>query len=119
NKVFLAQRPNDADRWAGMWEFPRGELCADETHEVAARRLLSHLTGLRAKLGPELVTVRHGVTRYRITLTALEATYTQGTFASPFYSRGLWLTAAALSEYPVGTAQRRLADAVTKLGRQR
>ena len=51
------------------------------------RRLLPELTGLRARLGPELLTLRHGVTRFRITLVCFEAEYLSGDFRSAFYSR--------------------------------
>src|SRR5262249_60335420 len=40
-RVLLAQRPAAAVRWAGLWEFPHGELAGGETHEEAARRLLA------------------------------------------------------------------------------
>jgi A/G-specific adenine glycosylase len=118
-RVLLARRPDDAPRWANMWEFPHGELEADESYEAAAVRLLGPLTGLTADLGPELLTVRHGVTRFRITLVCLEAEYRGGKFRSAFYDRGLWLRPAELAEYPVSVPQRKLALAVAGAARQR
>jgi A/G-specific adenine glycosylase len=118
-KVLIAQRPPDAGRWQNMWEFPRGELVSEETYDKAAARLLGPLTGIEAELGSELLTVRHGVTRFRITLVALEAAYRRGRFASPFYARGAWLRPAELSAYPVSTPQRQLARAVAAATRQR
>jgi A/G-specific adenine glycosylase len=118
-RVLLAQRPPDADRWAGMWEFPHGELNVGETYEAAADRLLGPLTGFAADLGPELLTVRHGVTRFRITLVCLEADYRGGRFRSEFYSRGKWLRPAELSDYPVSVPQRELMTAVAAARRQR
>src|SRR5947209_10987024 len=102
-----------------MWEFPHGELAAGETHEQAAGRLLAELTGLDADLGPELLTVRHGVTRFRITMVCLEASYRGGRFASAFYRRGRWLTPEELPAYPVSAPQRRLAQALRAGTRQR
>jgi A/G-specific adenine glycosylase len=124
-RVLLVRRPAERPasgypaRWANMWEFPHGELEAGESYEAAAARLLGPLTGLTADLGPELLTVRHGVTRFRITLVCLEAEYRGGRFRSEFYSRGLWLRPAELAEYPVSTPQRRLARAVAGAVRQR
>jgi A/G-specific adenine glycosylase len=118
-RVLLAQRPADAGRWQNMWEFPRGELGPGEGYDAAAARLLAPLTGVEAALGPELLTVRHGVTRFRITLVALEAEYRRGEFASPFYARGAWLRPAELAGYPVSAPQRRLAEAVAARTRQR
>jgi A/G-specific adenine glycosylase len=110
-EVFLVRRP-DAGRWAGLWEFPHGPLEEGETPGRAARRLLRTLTGLRAEPGEELLTVRHGVTRFRITLVCLEAAYRSGTFRSAFYTEGLWLRPEGLHAYPVSAPQRRLAQAL-------
>lgn len=118
-RVLFARRPADAARWANMWEFPHGELEPGESFEAAAERLTGPLTGLTADLGPELLTVRHGVTRFRITLVCLEADYRDGTFRSEFYDRGLWLRPAELAGYPVSVPQRRLARAVAGAVRQR
>jgi A/G-specific adenine glycosylase len=118
-RVLLAQRPPDANRWAGMWEFPHRELHTGETYEAAADRLLGPLTGLTADLGPELLTVRHGVTRFRITLVCLEAVYRGGRFRSEFYGRGKWLRPSELADYPVSVPQRELMQAVSATRRQR
>ncbi|MFO0846437.1 MAG: NUDIX domain-containing protein [Gemmataceae bacterium] len=37
--VLLVQRPSNATRWAGLWEFPHGEVGEGETHDQAAVRL--------------------------------------------------------------------------------
>jgi A/G-specific adenine glycosylase len=117
-KVLLVQRPPQG-RWANLWEFPHGELEEDESHEQAAHRLLLRLTGLRARLGPELLTLRHGVNHYHIQLVCLEGRYRSGRFASSFYQQGCWLTPDQLPEYPVSVAQRRLAQTLVEPGRQK
>ncbi|HEX4588809.1 MAG TPA: NUDIX domain-containing protein, partial [Gemmataceae bacterium] len=118
-RMLLAQRPADAVRWAGLWEFPHGELTAGEDYESAAARLAGPLTGLDLTIGPELLTVRHGVTRFRITLVCLEAGSRGGRFRSQFYSTARWLRPAELAEYPVSTPQRQLTRAVATTTRQR
>ena len=118
DKVLLAQRPDDAVRWAGMWEFPRAELKADEPYERAARRLIRNCA-LKAKLGSELATLRYGVTRFRMVLTTFEANYSGGKFASAFYQRAGWLCPAELMDYPLATAVRRLAELLIRESRQR
>jgi A/G-specific adenine glycosylase len=117
-RVLLVQRP-EGGRWEGMWEFPHGPLQDDETHEQAADRLLRELTGLRARRGPELLTVRHGVTRFQITMVCFEATYKAGTFRSSFYRQGVWVGPEELAAYPVSSPQRRLAKELTTPDRQR
>jgi A/G-specific adenine glycosylase len=97
-----------------MWEFPHAELRDGENEEDGANRVVAELTGMRASLGSELLTIRHGVTRYRIALTCFEAAHTEGEFASPFYSEGLWLAPTELTRYPVSAPQRRLAQYLTR-----
>jgi A/G-specific adenine glycosylase len=111
DQVFLVQRPEQG-RWAGMWEFPHGTVAERETHETAASRLLAELTGLRAALGGELLTVRHAVTHHRITLVCFEAQYRSGKFQSPFYVQGRWVGAHELHQFPVSSPQRRVAQAL-------
>ncbi len=105
--VLLAQRP-EKGRWAGLWEFPHTPLVESESHEEGAARLLRDLTGLQAHLGPELLTIRHGITRYHITLTCFESVWHAGEFQSDLYVQGRWLTLADLAAYPVSSPQRRL-----------
>jgi A/G-specific adenine glycosylase len=118
-RVLLAQRRADAPRWANMWEFPHGERADGETHEQAAGRLMRELTGFSGEVGAEVMTLRHAVTRFRITVVCLEARRTGGAFRSDFYADSRWLTAEELRHYPVSAPQRKLAEAVAGSGRQR
>ena len=116
-KILLVQRPPEG-RWARLWEFPHGPLQVEETHEAAVLRILSELTGVRAELGELFLTVKHGVTRFRISLVCFEARFRGGRFASSFYRQGRWLEPAQLKDYPVSAPQRRLAQALVS-SRQR
>jgi A/G-specific adenine glycosylase len=117
-EVLLVQRPPEG-RWAGLWEFPHGPLLDGESHESAASRLVRELTGVQAKLRAELLTIRHGITRYRISLTCFEGEHVRGSFQSRFYVAGRWLSLAALAAYPVSSPQRRLAHFLLAPNRQR
>jgi A/G-specific adenine glycosylase len=108
DKVLLVQRPPQG-RWAGMWEFPHGELEKGETFAGAARRILRQRTALTGRLGTELAVIRHGITRFRITIAAFEARQVRGRFRSEFYTAGRWLSPGRLRSYPLSTPQRRLA----------
>jgi hypothetical protein len=72
-----------------------------------------------AKLGPELLTIRHGITRYRIVMTCFEAEHVGGDFQSEFYVEGRWLSLPNLTAYPVSSPQRRLARFLHSPCRQR
>src|SRR5262245_37965316 len=110
-RVLLVQRPNEG-RWPGMWEFPHTGLSAGEDHAAAATRLLESL-GIRADLGEELTTIRHGVTRFRITMVSLEAVYRAGRFAFTQYQSAKWARLKQLHDVPVSSPQRRLIAALT------
>jgi A/G-specific adenine glycosylase len=116
-RVLLVKRPESASRWANLWEFPHGPLLDGETHEDAALRL-PRGGGLEVTLGPELLTVRHGVTRFRITIVCFEAEHQRGEFHSDFYSHGRWLPPQQLADYPVSAPQRRLARTLIAPARQ-
>lgn len=117
--VLFVQRPADATRWANLWEFPHTEVGAEESLEAAARRLAREQCGLNVRLGAELTTLRHGVTRFRITLSCFEADWDGGEFASPVYSRGEWLTPGELGSHPVSSPQRRLTRLVASTRQRR
>jgi A/G-specific adenine glycosylase len=114
NRVLLVQRPLTG-RWSGMWEFPHDQVGAKETNKAAARRVAKDLVGLSVRLGREILTVRHSVTRFRIILTCFEASFRAGKFQSKFYHKGRWLFPARLQTLPVSSPQRRLALALVDL----
>ena len=105
------QRPA-VGRWGGLWEFPHHELNPGESHTQAAQRLLDKMR-LRADVGAKLLTVRHSLTRFRITLVCLEARHRRGRFRSDLFQQGLWVAPARLPDYPFSSPQRRLAQAVS------
>lgn len=111
NQVLAVQRPATG-RWARLWEFPHGPRNDGETPAAAALRLLKDLTGLTADVGEEILTIRHGVTRFRIRLTCLCARHRSGGFRSGFYPRARWVRVKQLSQMPFSAPQRRLAEAL-------
>jgi A/G-specific adenine glycosylase len=118
-RVLVCRRPADARRWQNMWEVPHAELAAGELPAAGAARVAAALTGLRVEVGAEVLTVRHGVTRFAITLVCFEAARTGGAFASDFYAEGRWVRPGELADYPVSSPQRRLIAELTRAKRQR
>lgn len=107
-KLLLCRRRPDAGRWQNMWEVPHADRADSESLDAAAVRVAKELTGLNVFAGVEVMTIRHAVTRYAITLVCVEATVTHGTFAPGFYADGKWVTPAELADYPVSSPQRKL-----------
>ncbi len=107
DQVLLVQRP-DGGRWAGLWEFPHVEVEAGETHEAAASRLLASL-GIDGNVGIALTTIRHSVTRFRITMTCLPVAFQRGKAKRSAQSAIAWVRIDGLRDYPLSTPQRQLA----------
>jgi A/G-specific adenine glycosylase len=111
DRVLLVQRPENG-RWSKMWEFPRTEVNHGESSESTASRVVAELIGVRARIGAELMTIRHGVTRFRISLTCFDAQWLGGRYQSSLYLAGRWLRPADLGHYPVSSPQRKLATMI-------
>jgi A/G-specific adenine glycosylase len=108
--VLVVRRPSTG-RWANMWEFPRVVLETAETVEEGSKRLLMSL-GIKARLGPELMTIRYAVTRFRMTMVCIEAKAAFRLFGSEYYKEGRWVRAGELSKLAVSSPQRKLAGTV-------
>jgi len=116
NGRILVRRCADGERWAGLWDFPRfaidaeGPLFAND--EIVAK--VQAQTGITcAPIGP-IRTMRHGVTRYRITLDCYDARYISGRVRSTTSSLVRWLSVAELTALPLSTTGRKIASLVSK-----
>lgn len=97
-----------AGRWAGLWDFPRFTL-QTPSKTLPARQLAAALLdalGVRVRMGAKLLTIKHGVTRFRITLDCFTARYRSG--APPADAR--WVAPEELAEYPLSTTGRKIAE---------
>jgi A/G-specific adenine glycosylase len=108
----LLVRCAEGERWAGLWDFPRFSIRAEETaalgRELAAR--VRQRTGVRVELGRHLKTIKHGVTRFRITLECYQAEYLSQRDGKPSSEAMRWVRPAELDEYPLNSTGRRLAE---------
>ena len=102
-----------------MWEIPHAERTAEEDEQEAARRIAKELTGIAVEPGAKLLTVKHAVTRFAITLVCVEAKRKGGDFAAGYYQAGKWVTQDELTAYPVSAPQRRLMNTLAKPARRR
>lgn len=120
-RVLLLRRPEGV-RWAGLWDFPRFSLDGGDpaVHRRELQEALRTSTGLLARVGPHLATLRHSVTRYRITLDCYQATLLSPRPAPPAPEDGTdgaeavmrWVRPAEMEEYPLSTTGRKLARLV-------
>jgi A/G-specific adenine glycosylase len=107
-RVLLVRCPEGA-RWTGLWDFPRFAVNSEE--EPTLRKelvtLVRQQTGVTIQLNRRLTTLKHGVTRFRITLDCYSASYVaQAASAQAVEMR--WLKPEELAEYPLCTSGRKL-----------
>jgi A/G-specific adenine glycosylase len=111
----LLRRCGEDERWAGLWDFPRfaverakaasrGSACFTHPTELVAQ--VRRTTGVEIEPLDHLTTLRHGVTRFRITLECHTARYLSG------YVRRdelRWVKPNELESYPLSATGRKLA----------
>jgi A/G-specific adenine glycosylase len=110
-QILLRQCP-EGQRWAGLWDFPRFEIDSEQPPQIQAELVAKteQQTGIVVEPGPLLRTIKHGVTRYRITLNCYAARYRSGRIARNGGGKIRWARPAALDDYPLSTTGRKLAD---------
>jgi len=116
NGSVLMRQCGADERWAGLWDFPRFELessgplfAKKEIAEKVARQ-----TGVTCEPGTLLKTIKHGVTRYRITLECYEATYISGRVQAKHSAAVKWSAISHLSELPLSTTGRKIANLLAR-----
>jgi A/G-specific adenine glycosylase len=104
----VLRRCGPDERWAGLWDFPRFPVPARSRDSLSQQleRASEQLTGLQIRLGQPLATIKHGVTRFRITLDCYEADCTGGRLCGNPDVR--WVKIAALEDYPLSVTGRQL-----------
>ena len=113
-RVLLVQCPENG-RWAGLWDLPR--FAVEAEGPAALRRELiegvRELTGITVEPGRHVKTIKHGVTRFRITLDCYEARYISDSRTAADSPVMKWLRPAELAEYPLSTTGRQLSRLAT------
>jgi len=101
------------ERWAGLWDFPRftaDEPLAGAELETQIRRHIQSLAQLEIEVKQRLAILKHGVTRFRITLHCYEAELAAGSRRRrpPAGSPVRWVGAGDLAEYPLCVTGRKI-----------
>ncbi len=116
NGSVLMRRCGENERWAGLWDFPRFEL--DSTGPLFAKQEIvakvAAQTGIQCAPGAILKTLKHGVTRYRITLDCYDATYIGGRLKSSPAAPIRWTALSQLTALPLSTTGRNIATLVAR-----
>ena len=126
-KTLLIRYP-EGQRWAGLWDFPRAEVANSRQQTAAGGKKepetersaipgwstnttlhdqLAKLTGRKLIPGRLICSLKHSVTKYRITLFFCEGT-DAGTSGTKSLCETRWATAAELQELPLNSTARKL-----------
>jgi A/G-specific adenine glycosylase len=110
-RVLMRQRAK-GERWEAMWDFPRFELESEGPlfvrDELVAK--VREQTGVAIQPGALLKTLKHGVTRFRITLDCYEARAAGGRVRSTTAKPVRWTPITELSNLPLSVTARKIAD---------
>ena len=116
NGKVLVRQCAEGERWAGLWDFPRFAIDAEGPlfvrEELIAK--VQEQTGIQIKPGALLKTLKHGVTRYRITLDCYEAKFESGRLKGTAGKRLRWCAMKELSELPLSSTGRKLAQYICR-----
>ena len=111
----LLRRCQNGERWAGLWDFPRCETPPGRRAKIADK--VAELTGVQCQIQETLATIKHGVTKYRITLRCERADYVGG--RRKRNAATAWVKIASLSDYPLSVTGRKIARMLETKGARR
>ena len=126
-KTLLIRYP-EGQRWAGLWDFPRAET-GDSNKEkpgmgpsavpglhtdTVLQDHLAKLTGHKLIPGRLIYTLKHTVTKYRITLFFCEGT-DAGSSETKKLCETRWATSAELQKLPLNSTARKLVRNVLQI----
>jgi len=111
HRVLLRQCQAD-QRWAGLWDFPRFECdiqCSQELTTLEQQQITQETHDLAYVQIDDLIplmSIKHGVTKYRITLNCFSAKLIRDqTAKNPTLQ---WVSLAELDNYPLSTTGRKI-----------
>ncbi|WP_233200389.1 A/G-specific adenine glycosylase [Blastopirellula marina] len=114
-KEVLLRQCGPEERWAGLWDFPRFHVASEA--DLLSGELASQFharTGLSAAIGSRLTTIKHGVTRYRITLHCHEAEGASGRLRKDETAPLVWASVDKLHDFALSTTGRKIARLLAK-----
>lgn len=98
------------ERWEGLWDFPRFPIDAEEHFEEGRSAKLKTQFGLTVKTPTLRMRIKHGVTKYKITLDCFDVQWKAGPQTQIGNYR--WLKFDQLHEVPLHSTARRIAKSI-------
>ena len=106
NRDVLLRRCKEGERWAGLWDFPRFTSATNgDVHHDASE--VKRLSGIECEMDKEFASIKHGVTKYRITLSCRRAKFVSGRLQRK--EEVAWVHPKKLADYPLSVTGRKIA----------
>jgi A/G-specific adenine glycosylase len=103
------------ERWAGLWGFPRFKLTSKKPRLAEMQQQIHAITGHAPAALDALAVIKHGVTRFRITLHVMEGRLARVRSASlPTDSEFAWVDLDELTQRALSTTGRKIAGMLLK-----
>ena len=103
----LVRKCAPGERWAGLWDFPRFGVSQEETTQEISDKLKAQ-TGLNVEIEDCFMSLKHAVTRFRITLRCYHARRTRGRLTKP-RSEMYWAPLEEIDALPMSVTGRKIA----------
>lgn len=112
----LIRQCQPGERWAGLWDFPRFGISAAVPESAAAEiaRATHEMVGVRISSLQPLATLKHGVTRFRITLHSYEARLKTTSAGNGHSDLVRWISIEELTEYPLSVTGRKISQLIDR-----
>ena len=107
----LLRQCGDQERWAGLWDFPRFQLRSSVGVSEQLQEGVRRLCGVEITPGQHATTIRHGVTRFRITLDCYHADWRRGDKKAPELR---WTSVEQLDGFPLTMTARKFSRMLRK-----
>jgi len=111
---YLVRLCGEGERWTGLWDFPRFKT-QTQNKESTLEIELNKLTGLSTKLRNTNETIKHAVTRFRITLDCFVADEICGSIKRTRQAEMKWRSSKELNQLPMSVTGRKIAKRLSKL----
>lgn len=114
-EVLIAQR-KETSMLGGLWEFPGGGVESGETLPECIARELHEELGLRTRVGPHLITVRHTFSHFRMDLHAYWVRVQRGKPKALGCADWAWVPVVRISDHALPRADQKILAALLKHG---
>ena len=110
----LVRQYMPGERWAGLWDFPRFASVRRKPRPEDVAAGVAGLIGAEIAAAEKFATIKHGVTRFRITLHCYAANYAGRASPHASTSRQRWCTLDELAQLPLTMTARKISRLIAE-----